>query len=84
MLATVTQYGEHTALILEQQILTRVHIDVNTLFDVEIEGQTLIMTPVQDEQQQQERNAHPEDETDGGLNEFHVTGSGFSFFRFSN
>ena len=57
MLATVTQYGEHTALILEQQILTRLHIDVNTLFDVEIEGQTLIMTPVQDEQRRQQRAA---------------------------
>ena len=54
MLATVTQYGEHTALILEQQILTRLHIDLNTLFDVEIEGQTLIMTPVQDEQRRQQ------------------------------
>lgn len=57
MLATLTQYGEQTALILDQQLLTRLQIDINTLLDIEIEGQSLIMTPVQDERRRQQFEA---------------------------
>lgn len=57
MLATLTQYGEHTALILDQQILAQMHIDIETLFDVEVEGQTLIITPAQDEHRRQQFKA---------------------------
>jgi antitoxin component of MazEF toxin-antitoxin module len=52
MVTTLSQYGEHTVLILEQELLEQLHIDVETPLNVETDGETLIISPVRDAEHQ--------------------------------